>query len=357
MAGTFQKATELYKKGEYTQVIRLLEPQIFRFRDSREFYYLLGMSCLLIHDVAAAFTYLERSADLAEEPHENTLLGLAMVHLHRQENAKAISYWLKILEITPKHPRALKGLEFLRSEPNQERINDMLEEGRLDRLLPKIRRRRLPLWMVAAFLLAGILGALFPLYGPLLKNLLPQRRSDFTAIELEEFEPLSTLGESFRYLLTDSQITESVMNLNKYLLKYRDNLAMREINRIFFSNANQDLKEKVATLEKNIRIPTFTEFKDNFTFEEVLQDPYLYRNCFVIWQGRAANIEVGTEEIRFNFLVGYEDRKVVEGIIPVRLSFSAEVTSDFPMAILARVVPLETQGFYLEGLSLRRLWD
>ena len=356
MAGTFQKATELYKRGEYTEVIRLLEPQIFRFRESREFYYLLGMSCLRIHDLAASFTYLERSADLSEEPHEETLLGLAMVHLHRQENAEAIRYWLRILEINPKNPRALRGLELLRSESNQERINDLLEEGRLDRLLPRTRRRRFPPWAVLILLCAGVLG-FFPFYSPYLQKLFLQKRNDFTAIELREFEPLTARGGSFLYLLTEQQITDSVRSLNKHFLKYRDNLAMREINRILFSNANQNLKRKVESLETNIRIPTFTDFKDNFNFREVSEDPHLYRDCSVVWRGRATNIEVGAEEIRFDFLVGYEEEKVLEGIIPVRLSFSADVTPNFPMALLARVVPLESQGFYLEGISLRRLWD
>lgn len=163
MAGTFQKATELYQKGQYNEVIHLLEPQIFRFRESREFYYLLGMSCLRTHDVGAALTYLQRSGDLSEVPDVNTLLGLAMAHLHRQENAEAVRYWLRVLESEPKNGRALKGLDFLRSEPKQERINDMLEEGRLDRLLPKERyRRRIPGKVVVILLLAGALGGLFP---------------------------------------------------------------------------------------------------------------------------------------------------------------------------------------------------
>jgi len=357
MAGSFQKATELYRKGDYNEVIRLLEPQIFRFRDSVEFYYYLGMSCLFTQDVPAAMTYLQRSFNLGEEADVNTMLGLAMVHLHRQENADAIRYWLRVLEHDPKNQRALKGLEFLRSEPKQEIINDLLEEGRLDKFLPQKKNNKRA---VKKFLFISFISAIVIISGfialPKILKAFDKERPNFNEIVIDDLSDLTNLNGNFLYVLTEDQIESSVERLNKYLLDYDDNLAMREINRINYSNAHGDLKNRIFPLEDSIRVPSFADFKNNFSYDEVSQDPYLHNHCYILWRGRATNVNVTDEVISFDFLVGYEDEKILEGVTQVLLDFSADVTSDFPMELLARVVPVESKGFYLEGISLHRIF-
>ena len=359
MAGTFQKAKDLYQNGEYSEVIRLLEPQIFRFRESQEFYLILGLSCLHAHDISAAFTYLQRGQDLTEQFEPDLFLGMAMVHLHRQENTEAVRCWLRILEHDPKNSRALKGLDFLRSEPKQERINDLLEEGKLEKLLPKTRKRvklkkRFYLLLIILMVLIGAGFFMLPRLG---KLFLPRETRPFQMLEADDFSELTSLTGSFHFILTDAEIEKALKDVNKYLLAYRDNLAMLEINRLLLSNAHEDVRLRVEGLKKSIRTPSFADFNDNFRYSEVAREPYLHRGCYVVWRGRATNIVVGEEEIQFDFLVGYEDEKTLEGIVPAVISFSADVTVDFPLEILARVVPVESRGFHLEVLSLHRLWD
>jgi len=359
MAGTFQKAKDLFERGEYSEVIRLLEPQIFRFRDSRDFYLLLGQSCLYSHDISAAYTYLQRGLDLSEQFEPDLMLGMAMVHLHRQENTEAVRCWLRILEHDPKNGRAQKGLEFLRSEPKQERINDLLEEGKLERLLPKTKKRiKVRRKLIIPLLILVFLSVLLLFLAPLLQGFLtPGEVRDFPTLNAKDFSELTSLTGSFHFILTEAEIEKALGDVNKHLLAYRDNLAMREINRILLSNAHQDVRLRVEGLLRNIRVPSFADFKDNFRYDEVAREPYLYRGCYVVWRGRATNIIVGKEDIRFDFLVGYEDERTLEGIVPVVVPFSADVTVNFPLEILARIVPVESRGFNLEVLSLHRLWD
>jgi tetratricopeptide (TPR) repeat protein len=359
MAGTFQRAKDLYQRGEYSEVIRLLEPQIFRFRESQEFYLLLGLSCLHAHDISAAYTYLQRGQDLSEHFEPDLMLGMAMVHLHRQENTEAVRCWLRVLEHDSKNSRAQRGLEFLRSEPKQERINDLLEEGKLEKLLPKTKKRvKIKKTVIIPLVILFMLSVSSIFFLPALRDFVARGETrDFQVLETNDFTELTSLTGSFHFILTAAEIEKSLSDINKYLLAYRDNLAMREINRILLSNAHQDVRIKVEGLIKNIRTPSFADFKDNFRYDEVAREPYLYRGCYVVWRGRATNIVIGDEEISFDFLVGYEDEKTLEGIVPVIVPFSADVTVNFPLEILARVVPVESRGFNLEVLSLHRLWD
>jgi len=52
--GFLDKARRKFRKGEFAEVIRLLEGTIFNYRDNHAFFYLLGMSCLRTGDVAGA---------------------------------------------------------------------------------------------------------------------------------------------------------------------------------------------------------------------------------------------------------------------------------------------------------------
>ncbi|MDR1893751.1 MAG: tetratricopeptide repeat protein [Spirochaetales bacterium] len=359
MAGSFKKALSFFHKGNYSEVIRILEPQIFRFRESGDFYYLLGVSCLFQGDIGAAYTYLRRAGDIKPQD-TSVLLCLAMVHLHRQENPEALDCWLKVLEIDPKNRRAQRGLNFLKNSPPREVINDYLEEGKLRRLLPlgrgrpKLKARFL--WFLGIPALLLILIPLGISHVPrLLASLSGESsREDYERIRLSDFDIPFETGGSFQLILTQGELERALNDLNRYLVAYRDNRAMAEINRILLSNAHGDIKNKVRLLESHIREPNFAGFRDNYTYQEIQENPPLYRGCFVAWKGRGVNIAVGEDNITFDFLVDYQDRRTLSGIVPVVLEFAAEVSPDFPMELLAEVIPT-AGGFRLRGVSFHRL--
>jgi len=280
-----------------------------------------------------------------------------MVHMHRQENSQALRCWLQVLEADPKNRKAQKGLNLLKSSYRQEDLNDLLEEGRLDRLLPERKKsvrvlKPLVLILVGVFVLAMAAAWGIRNY----QRFLPDRRKDYQEISAEDFPALLDSSQTSLFILTRDDLQKTLDRINESFVSYHDNPAMRDINRILLSNAHQDIKTRVSLLEKNIRVPSFADFQDNFSYREVREEPLLYRNCYVLWKGRATNVLVGQSDIRFDFLVDYQDEKQLSGIVPVVLNFSAEVTPDYPMEILARVVPSHSGDFTLEGVSLRRLW-
>jgi hypothetical protein len=59
----------------------------------------------------------------------------------------------------------------------------------------------------------------------------------------------------------------------------------------------------------------------------------------------------------FDLLVGYDTRKVLEGIVPVNFDFSETVDPERPLEVLGRIVPISAsggEGVRLEGVALHQ---
>ena len=103
MSDTLKDAYLLFSKKKYSDVIRILEPQVFRFRENFNFFYILGMSCLNQGDYGGAFSYLRRAGDIREND-LNTLLGLAVIYLKRGDTGNALRLWLDIIDVGWSYP-------------------------------------------------------------------------------------------------------------------------------------------------------------------------------------------------------------------------------------------------------------
>lgn len=100
--------------------------------------------------------------------------------------------------------------------------------------------------------------------------------------------------------------------------------------------------------------PSFTDFRDNIEYRQVEQEPWLYNNTHVRWKGRVTNLNIGTESITFDFLVGYHDERVLEGIVPVTLPFAAALEGAMPIELIAKLQTNDTIERLL-GVSVRRI--
>ena len=123
-----KKADRLFASGRYSDVIHLLEPQVYMYREHPRFYYLLGMSCLQVGDFGGAYSYLSRSGQLAPDD-VDSLLGLAAVHLRRNETQDALRLWLDVLDVDPRNPQARRGLAALRGAETQAEARSSFEKA------------------------------------------------------------------------------------------------------------------------------------------------------------------------------------------------------------------------------------
>jgi hypothetical protein len=348
-----REAARAYAAGRYSQAISLLESQVFRYRESFDFYYLLGMSCLRVGDYGGAYSYLKRAQQLNPE-HVDTSLALAVVHVRRHETPRALSEWLAVLDRDPRNRRARRGLAVIRGMVDGESVDDVATDRQLEGLIPS-PGFRIPVWVFPAIGIAALV-AIGVLTGPRIVDRIVASRTETR----DGFEVMGELPEevtdysgAFRYVLSEREIEQTFQKIGEYFNDFRDSMARREINRILHSNASAAVKERARLLIDFLQAPTFANLRDNFSYAEVAQEPWLYNGCWVRWRGRVSNLEIGEEWIRFVFLVGYEDQRNLEGTIPVRLGFAADL--DVEAIELIGQVEYADARLGLQGTSVRQI--
>ncbi len=354
--GDLKQAERLTRARNYPEVIRLLEPQVFRFRESFRFYYLLGMACLRTGDLAGAYSYLRRANQLNLDS-VDCLLALAVLHLKRQELQEAIESWLAVQDLEPRNAIAQRGLNFVKQNPDIGRIVEELESDNLRRFLPE--RGLLAIALPRIFI--ALAGAALLVFAVPLAISLFERSHQPARIGLAEMNlPESAIvadtasGGEYRYILTDRQIDTTFQRMKSDFADYRDNLVQREANLLAASNAAPVVKDRARLLASYLKAPSFASLRDPFSYDEVAADPTLYRDCYVDWRGRVSNLVVTRRQISFDFLVGYYDERVLEGIVPVRLDFAADIDAQYPLEVLGKV-RLDSGRIALDAVSLHQL--
>ena len=352
---TLVKASRLLRAKRFAEVISLLEPQVFLYRENFSFYYVLGVACLYAGDFGGAYSYLQRAQQL-NHGHPGVLQGLAAVHLRRREAPEALRYWLKVLDEDPRNHPARRGLELVRRTTDPGDFVAMAESGRLRRFYPSLGFR-FPLWTVPVAVVI-IVAAVTILSWPTIRARLSPGdvpvRSGSEFAELDEAgDELTDFAGEYRYVMNDDEIERTFQRAGAYFNDFRDNLAQREVNRLLQSNASALVKERARLLSAYFEPPTFVTFRDNFTYRDVSAEPWLYDGCYVKWSGQTSNVRITDDEITFTLLVGYEDQRVLEGTVAVRLTFAADVRSG-PVELIGRV-DHDTGGLSVEATSIRRL--
>jgi hypothetical protein len=348
------EAARLYRARRFPDVIRLLEPLVFRFRESFDFYLLLGLSCLRTGDLGGAQSYLARARQISDDD-VRPLLGLAAIHFKKAETEQALTLWLEVVDREPGNRVARRGMGILRKGITPERLHAFVESGGMRGLFPPLPPRGRVFVVLAAFLGACILiGAGWAGYRYLEAHG-GMGRPGISAVDLPPGGPsLVDGGAPGIYTLTEREVYQTFREAKKDLLGYRDNLAVVEINRLLLSNAALPVKERARLLKGFVTRATFTTLRDPYSYRAVSREPGLYDGASVMWRGKVANLSVGKERIAFDLLVGYEMERELEGIVPVTLRFAAQLENGVPLEVLGAVSSAD--GILrLEGISLHRL--
>jgi tetratricopeptide (TPR) repeat protein len=358
------RAVRALWRGKHGEAIAMLEPEVVRYYDSFNYYYILGSACLRSGDLGGAFTYYKRAREIKmlEPP---VLLGMAVCCLHRGDTGKAVELYLEVLDLDPRNRLAKRGLQVLRKHGGTEGIQDWIDSGRNKRLFPPLPKVSLGLARVLApvalcllvLVLAGLVVMKLGIFPP---GKAASERAGLSgiALEREDQETPVQVGGAYRYVLTRDQALDLYKTGLRLFTGYRDEAAKLSLNRLIESNASDPLKNKARQIISYMEVPGFDTLKDRFSYAEVRQDPILYRDCYVIWQGMATNLTAGETTTTFDFLIGYDTRTKLEGIVQARFDFSVPLDVERPLEVLGRVIPVSTtvgeEGIRLEGLALHQ---
>lgn len=346
---TIEIARDFLKRRKFSKVITLLEANEEMYEGVFECFYLLGTACLYVGDTGNASRYYRKAREIRIRD-VNLLLGQAAIYLKRGDTANALQYYMEVLDIDPNNDQASGALDFIRYSKDYDEIVQLDEVGKLKRFYPSLGLnpdvvRNIVLTGIAAGLLVSLVISLIPPK----RNTYIGPRANLERLALSKDEKVSP-GEKnlsntvVRYIMDAKSINRSYEDALNYFQNHHDNAAQVEINRLLNSNASFSIKQKATTLMSYLESQTFDTLKDNYSYQQVEKDLKLYLDTYVAWSGKISNareMEGGTWTC--DLLVGYEDNKTVEGVVPVTFNPppAPEIDGSRPVRILGRVTEEE----------------
>ena len=355
------KAVILARKKKYDAAIKILENEANRYYGSFTYSYLLGILYLNSNIFGMALSYL-KLASQQKIRDTNTMLGLAAYSLNRGDTDKAVDIYLEVQSIEESNKLAKKGLNIIRKYPGPEKISSWIDAGKLHILFPPfpkafVSRKKLVITLVSVA--AGILIIFGIALNKGIFSISQNKRNipAVTSLASEEKESPVETGGSYRYVLTRNQVLEDYNEAQKLFMDYRDEAAKVKLNRILESNASEPIKNKGRILISYMETPGFNNLKDRFSYNEIISDPFIYRGCHVIWRGMATNLINEETHTSFDFLVGYDTYRTMEGIVEVDYDFAIPVNPERPVEILGSIIPLSSgrePKIRIQGVALNQ---
>ena len=354
-----EQAKKQFVKGNYQQVINLLEPHVTQyvvssdtkdvvynasFNKSFPFYLYLGLACLHAGDIGGAVDYLACARKI-KMTDPDLLCAQAVLFLRRGDTARAIDYYLEAIEYNPNHELARSGLDFIRTHNTPEAIGEAVQSGELKKFYHRpgvrdyIKKRIILFTGFFAIVCVAVIIVTVLVKSPWSIRTRNNTRADLSAFTLlsdEKARPIDT-GGTYRYTLSEKEVLAAYRNAQKYFQDSRDNLAQIEVNRILSSNAAYSIKQKARLLMDYFATPGFDTVRDIPVYSDVRSDIPLYLDCWTIWSGRATNVKSDGDNTSFDLLVGYSERIQLEGVVPIFCNFSVRIDSERPIEVLGKI--------------------
>jgi len=350
-----KRARRWLAAGRSLKVIHFLEPKVPLFLEDVQYYVLLGRACMESKLLTDADTYLNRG--LQTDPENiDVYLTLAVNHLKRKDPPAAVRTWLEIIDDFSGRKevrfarRGLNALKFTAVKLLQDRFLEKLDSRKsLPRIGSKWPGRILLILLVV---LIGLTGFYFKdaVSGFLITS---EHRPGAERLIPDSGRVLTNSGGDVLYPMNDSELTKTLRKALRYYQSYEDNKARYELNKIKYSNAAEDIRQKSIGLLEALGEPSIEDIETSYSYADVASAPWLYENCWVLWKGMTANVIFEGDFISFDYLVGFEEGKVLEGKVPVKLPFPA-VMEPLPLELLARIEP-RNGSFILIGKTLHFL--
>ena len=367
-----KKSIRYYNSQKYSGVIKLLEKEIFFYKNYYFYHYILGMSYLRIGNLGNAQTYLKKAYTLnPTEPDVKQSIAILLAAQGKED--KAIQIWLKMIEDNQATKRSELSLEVIRRNPIQGTL--FLNKNKLyDKLFPKIKVKtkynipkliKLLTIPSLAFLLIAIF--LFTNYKEVIqlilkinsiskeKKALNNIAAYIDDIKINDKEKIANHEGQFIFILTETEIKNSFQKIKNHLKKSKDNFARIEINKILNSNASESIKLKAKNLASFISRPDFLTFNDYLALKEIQKNPSIYSNVYVKWEGITNNIEKKDNITYFDFYVGY-NKNALEGIITTKTTFDIDIDFKDSVEILGQIdYDYNTNKIILNAITILKI--
>jgi len=356
------KIAILAKKRDYETALNILKNEEDRYYGSFKYYYLYGIICLYSGNYAEA----HENFNLARKIKLNDLdlmLCFAVLYLKRMDTVQAVHYYLEVQELDPQNKIVKKALAVIRKYSSGEALSDWMSEN-LSKLFPPIPAPsvtpktilKISLIIASVVIVVWIILINVKALSNPFKSKNQRSTANFTLSDQDRRENVQVEG-SYKYILTRDQAINYYDKALSLFTSYRDEEAKKSLNRILESNAPEGIKRHARNMFNNMAVPGFDNFKraDNPSFADVKNESAIYRNVHVIWKGMATNVTVTDEGTIFDFLVGYDTKKTLEGIIPVIFSIPVSINMERPLEVLGKItLGSSYSDIILEGVAIHQ---
>ncbi|WP_421622943.1 hypothetical protein R5397_03725 [Borrelia sp. MN22-0132] len=366
------KSINYYNSHKYSDVVKLLEKEIFLYKNYYFYHYILGMSYLRMGNLGTAQTYLKKAYTLnPTEPDVKQSIAILLAAQGKED--KAIQIWLKMIEENQEIQRSEFSLETIRKNPIQGAL--FLNKNKIyAKLFPEIKVEtgqnlsKLTRTLLTIASLVFLLIAIFLLIHSketiklTLSNSKVKEKKAINNIaayiddiKINDKEKIENHEGQFVFILTETEIKNSFQKIKTHLKQGKDNFARIEINKILNSNASESIKLKAKNLASFISRPNFITFNDYLVLKEIKKNPLIYSNVYVKWEGIANNIEKKDNITYFDFYVGY-NKNALEGIITTKTTFDIDINFKDYVEILGQIdYDYNTNILTLNAITIRKI--
>lgn len=344
------------RRRHFASALKLLEGKADIYEDNYEYYLTIGIACLYAGDIGSASSNFQRARRL-KLTDTRLLLGQAAIFLRRGDVDRALQYYTEIKEYDPYNKTAIEAMEFIRTHGNYDTICRWVDTGRIEQFYPPLGTNPDKIFVFVVPLVACLLGVFLAVKfipGP---KTYEGPRADLSKLELSVDEKSSAkesdlTTQSYKFILSNKEITKRYANALDYFQNHRDNAAQIEINTILNSDASLSIKKKAQILETYLEIPDFDSVRDVPSFADVNNQTFLYQDCWVDWGGKVSNAIVYDDgSYSCEFIVGDENLAHYDGTVPVRFEKEPQLEGGKPVRILGKV-SIQDGQFYLKGRAV-----
>lgn len=339
-SNVLRQARKLLRARRFPEVNSLLQECQLEYKESFEYHYILGVARMYLNDIGGAWQSFEQARKISVLD-TRLQVAQAALFLRRCDTPRALEYYLEIQEKEPSNKIAKEAIEFIRFN-DTEVIYEWVSSGKIKKFYPPLGLHPVIPKVFAVLGVCVLLSVGYGGYSLYKKSTLPPPRVDLKDFVLSVDERNNALQEDmssdvYRYILTTRQVNDAYSLAVSNVLEYKDNAALVEINRILNSNASSLIKQNAIMLKNNLQEPTFDTIKDSYPYSKVVEDPYLYIDCWVSWTGRVANSVETDTSYSCDLLVGYQDEKRLEGIVPLVFDSAMNIDPVLPLRVLGRL--------------------
>jgi hypothetical protein len=352
--------------------------KIFFWLHSHEYEKILGITVCDLFDTkestekirahAVAAFYLESYFDARKhyeilvKRHKATAMDyvrLAYIYARHNQKENAIISWCKALEINKRQKIAKNILAHIKEKGRE---IGMFEDDYIRKVSTK-RPIFIPFKSIFQGTVAGGVLAVFLFFaftqGPKLYRELRLRhyRSDINKVMIDEFNPtvLSDYhDEDKQYSYKEPEVRKMFDTAKEKIMTNDDNQAIVLMNKLKFSNASENVKSKVEYLKGFLQVPDYSNFKSNFDYQTIKNEPAVYDGVYILWHGKIANSATADGKTVFNLVLGDEEAGYIDAIIPVTFTKPVIAENKTFARIFGQIKVLENQKIKIDGRILIR---